>query len=100
MRAPAGAVRVAEGPPRAAASSPREVGGGGGGGGGAPRPGGAGGTVPGSARGSREPTRPVASRAAAQLKDVVKTLEQLNGSGRWKWLLHHRESKQLKEDVR
>ncbi|XP_077614537.1 protein TASOR 2 [Crocuta crocuta] len=35
-----------------------------------------------------------------QLKDVVKTLEKLNGSGRWKWLLHHRESKKLKEDVR
>ncbi|XP_040307467.1 protein TASOR 2 isoform X8 [Herpailurus yagouaroundi] len=35
-----------------------------------------------------------------QLKDVVKTLEKLNGNGRWKWLLHHRENKQLKEDVR
>ncbi|XP_047723567.1 protein TASOR 2 isoform X2 [Prionailurus viverrinus] len=35
-----------------------------------------------------------------QLKDMVKTLEKLNGNGRWKWLLHHRENKQLKEDVR
>nr|XP_060515356.1 protein TASOR 2 isoform X1 [Panthera onca] len=35
-----------------------------------------------------------------QLKDIVKTLEKLNGNGRWKWLLHHRENKQLKEDVR
>lgn len=39
-------------------------------------------------------------RCVVQLKDMVKTLEKLNGNGRWKWLLHHRENKQLKEDVR
>ncbi|XP_060048379.1 protein TASOR 2 isoform X3 [Erinaceus europaeus] len=32
-----------------------------------------------------------------QLKEVVKTLEKLNGNGRWKWLLHYREHKKLKE---
>ncbi|XP_045668908.1 protein TASOR 2 isoform X4 [Ursus americanus] len=36
----------------------------------------------------------------AQLKDVVRTLEQLNGNGRWKWLLHYRENKKLRGDVR
>ncbi|XP_045867140.1 protein TASOR 2 isoform X2 [Meles meles] len=36
----------------------------------------------------------------AQLKDVVRTLEQLNGNGRWKWLLHRRENKKLREDAR
>lgn len=35
-----------------------------------------------------------------QLKDIVKILEKLNGNGRWKWLLHYRENKKLKEDVR
>ncbi|XP_049738013.1 protein TASOR 2 isoform X2 [Elephas maximus indicus] len=35
-----------------------------------------------------------------QLKEIVKTLEKLNGNGRWKWLLHYRENKKLKEDVR
>ncbi|XP_037703832.1 protein TASOR 2 isoform X1 [Choloepus didactylus] len=35
-----------------------------------------------------------------QLKEIVKILEKLNGNGRWKWLLHHRENKKLKEDVR
>ncbi|XP_036921797.1 protein TASOR 2 isoform X3 [Sturnira hondurensis] len=35
-----------------------------------------------------------------QLKEIVKILEKLNGNGRWKWLLHYRESKKLKEDVR
>ncbi|NXK45550.1 F208B protein, partial [Chauna torquata] len=35
-----------------------------------------------------------------QLKEVVKVLEKLNGSGRWKWLLHYKESKKLKEDIR
>ncbi|NXI65902.1 F208B protein, partial [Anseranas semipalmata] len=35
-----------------------------------------------------------------QLKEVVKVLEELNGSGRWKWLLHYKESKRLREDVR
>nr|XP_047918477.1 protein TASOR 2 isoform X3 [Anser cygnoides] len=35
-----------------------------------------------------------------QLKEVVKVLEKLNGSGRWKWLLHYKESKKLREDVR
>ncbi|XP_021239929.1 protein FAM208B isoform X2 [Numida meleagris] len=35
-----------------------------------------------------------------QLKEVVKILEKLNGSGRWKWLLHYKESKKLRENVR
>ncbi|XP_067155794.1 protein TASOR 2 [Apteryx mantelli] len=35
-----------------------------------------------------------------QLKEVVKVLEKLNGSGRWKWLLHYKESKKLREDLR
>nr|XP_051690700.1 protein TASOR 2 isoform X4 [Oryctolagus cuniculus] len=35
-----------------------------------------------------------------QLKEIVKTLEKLNGNGRWKWLLHYRENKKLKEIVR
>ncbi|KAK2509656.1 hypothetical protein MC885_000554, partial [Smutsia gigantea] len=34
-----------------------------------------------------------------QLKEIVKILERLNGNGRWKWLLHYRENKKLK-DVR
>ncbi|ELK16892.1 hypothetical protein PAL_GLEAN10015739 [Pteropus alecto] len=34
-----------------------------------------------------------------QLKEIVKVLEKLNGNGRWKWLLHYRENKKLK-DVR
>lgn len=38
--------------------------------------------------------------SAAQLKDVVRTLEKLNGNGRWKWLLHHRENKKLREATR
>ncbi|XP_066886291.1 protein TASOR 2 isoform X10 [Kogia breviceps] len=35
-----------------------------------------------------------------QLKEIVKILEKLNGNGRWKWLLHYRENKKLKEDMR
>ncbi|XP_066135639.1 protein TASOR 2 isoform X2 [Saccopteryx bilineata] len=35
-----------------------------------------------------------------ELKKIVKILEKLNGNGRWKWLLHYRENKKLKEDVR
>lgn len=35
-----------------------------------------------------------------QLKEVVKVLEKLNGSGRWKWLLHYKESKKLQKDLR
>ncbi|NXJ04321.1 F208B protein, partial [Odontophorus gujanensis] len=35
-----------------------------------------------------------------QLKEVLKVLEKLNGSGRWKWLLHYKESKKLRENVR
>ncbi|XP_069657618.1 protein TASOR 2 isoform X1 [Haliaeetus albicilla] len=34
-----------------------------------------------------------------QLKEVVKVLEKLNRSGRWKWFLHYKESKKLREDV-
>ncbi|XP_063116250.1 protein TASOR 2 isoform X3 [Cavia porcellus] len=36
----------------------------------------------------------------AQLKEIVKILEKLNRNGRWKWLLHYRENKKLKENVR
>ncbi|XP_075781213.1 protein TASOR 2 isoform X2 [Pelodiscus sinensis] len=35
-----------------------------------------------------------------QLKEIAKTLEKLNSYGRWKWLLHYKESKKLKEDTR
>ncbi|XP_065408738.1 protein TASOR 2 isoform X3 [Chrysemys picta bellii] len=35
-----------------------------------------------------------------QLKEIVKTLEKLNCHGKWKWLLHYKESKKLKEDIR
>ncbi|XP_032956583.1 protein TASOR 2 isoform X2 [Rhinolophus ferrumequinum] len=35
-----------------------------------------------------------------QLKEIVKILEKLNGNGRWKWLLHYKENKKLKEDAR
>eukprot|EP00076_Gallus_gallus_P043371 XP_025008909.1 protein FAM208B isoform X4 [Gallus gallus] len=35
-----------------------------------------------------------------QLKEVVKVLEKLNRSGRWKWFLHYKESKKLRENVR
>ncbi|KAM6216218.1 protein TASOR 2 [Rhynchocyon petersi] len=35
-----------------------------------------------------------------QLKEIVKILDKLNGNGRWKWFLHYREYKKLKEDVR
>ncbi|XP_033918910.1 protein TASOR 2 isoform X3 [Melopsittacus undulatus] len=35
-----------------------------------------------------------------QLKEVVNVLEKLNRSGRWKWLLHYKESKKLREDTR
>ncbi|XP_006891942.1 PREDICTED: protein FAM208B [Elephantulus edwardii] len=35
-----------------------------------------------------------------QLKEIVKVLDKLNGNGRWKWFLHYRENKKLKESVR
>uniref|UniRef100_A0A8C8Z5U0 Transcription activation suppressor family member 2 n=1 Tax=Prolemur simus TaxID=1328070 RepID=A0A8C8Z5U0_PROSS len=35
-----------------------------------------------------------------ELKEIVKILEKLNRNARWKWLLHYRENKKLKEDVR
>ncbi|XP_005039051.1 PREDICTED: protein FAM208B [Ficedula albicollis] len=35
-----------------------------------------------------------------QLQEVVKVLEKLNRNGRWKWLLHHREGKKLRGDLR
>ncbi|XP_075408545.1 protein TASOR 2 isoform X2 [Tenrec ecaudatus] len=38
--------------------------------------------------------------ALVQLKEIVKILDKLNGNGRWKWLLHYRENKKLKEDGR
>ncbi|XP_067325452.1 protein TASOR 2 isoform X2 [Anolis sagrei] len=34
------------------------------------------------------------------LKEMVKTLEKLNGYGRWRWLLHYKEIKKLREDAR
>lgn len=40
------------------------------------------------------------SLSLVQLKEVLKTLEKLNENSRWKWLLHYRENKKLKEDVR
>ncbi|XP_040452793.1 protein TASOR 2 isoform X2 [Falco naumanni] len=33
----------------------------------------------------------------AQLKEMMKVLEKLNRSGRWKWLLHYKESKKLRD---
>ncbi|TRZ10988.1 hypothetical protein HGM15179_016102 [Zosterops borbonicus] len=36
----------------------------------------------------------------AQLQEVLKVLERLNRNGRWKWLLHHRESRRLRGDLR
>ncbi|XP_030071455.1 protein TASOR 2 [Microcaecilia unicolor] len=35
-----------------------------------------------------------------QLKEVVKVLEKLNENGRWKWFIHYKEDKKLKEDRR
>ncbi|XP_042323649.1 protein TASOR 2 isoform X2 [Sceloporus undulatus] len=35
-----------------------------------------------------------------ELKEMVKTLETLNGHGRWRWLLHYKEVKKLREDAR
>ena len=43
---------------------------------------------------------PAPAVSPGQLKEVVKVLEKLNRSGRWKWLLHYKESKKLREDVR
>lgn len=40
------------------------------------------------------------SLTLVQLKEIVTILEKLNENGRWKWLLHYRENKKLKEDVR
>ncbi|KAL1784676.1 FAM208B isoform X1 [Sigmodon hispidus] len=40
------------------------------------------------------------SLTLVQLKEIVKILEKLNENGRWKWLLHYRENKKLKEKVR
>ncbi|XP_039245306.1 uncharacterized protein LOC113995132 [Pipra filicauda] len=40
------------------------------------------------------------SMSLARLKEVVKVLEKLNRSGRWKWLLHYWESKKLRGDLR
>ncbi|XP_058525502.1 protein TASOR 2 isoform X3 [Ochotona princeps] len=36
----------------------------------------------------------------AQLKELVKILENLNENGRWKWLLHYRENKAIKAAAR
>ncbi|KAF7253962.1 Protein TASOR 2 [Varanus komodoensis] len=35
-----------------------------------------------------------------ELREVLQTLEQLSGHGRWKWLLHYKERKKLKESAR
>ncbi|KAL8222498.1 UNVERIFIED_CONTAM: hypothetical protein K2H54_077095 [Gekko kuhli] len=35
-----------------------------------------------------------------ELKDVVKTLEQLSGHRKWRWLLHYKETKKLRENAR
>ncbi|XP_051007394.1 protein TASOR 2 [Acomys russatus] len=35
-----------------------------------------------------------------QLKEILKILENLNENARWKWLLHYRENKKLKEELR
>ncbi|XP_048356588.1 protein TASOR 2 [Sphaerodactylus townsendi] len=35
-----------------------------------------------------------------ELKDVIKTLEQLNEHRKWRWLLHHKETKKLREKAR
>ncbi|KAH0617188.1 hypothetical protein JD844_029000 [Phrynosoma platyrhinos] len=35
-----------------------------------------------------------------ELKEMVKTLEKLNGHGRWRWFLHYKEVKKLREDAR
>ncbi|XP_068025323.1 protein TASOR 2 isoform X4 [Melanerpes formicivorus] len=35
-----------------------------------------------------------------QLKEVVEVLKKLNRSGRWKWFLHYKERKKLREDGR
>ncbi|XP_052013335.1 protein TASOR 2 isoform X4 [Apodemus sylvaticus] len=40
------------------------------------------------------------SLTLVQLKGILKILEKLNENGRWKWLLHYRENKKLKEDVK
>ncbi|XP_053111106.1 protein TASOR 2 isoform X2 [Hemicordylus capensis] len=40
------------------------------------------------------------SMTVGELKETVKTLEKLNGHGRWKWLLHYKETKKLLEDTR
>ncbi|XP_028625735.1 protein FAM208B isoform X2 [Grammomys surdaster] len=40
------------------------------------------------------------SLTLVQLKKILKILEKLNENGRWKWLLHYRENKKLKEEVR
>uniref|UniRef100_A0A8C4FE30 Transcription activation suppressor family member 2 n=1 Tax=Catagonus wagneri TaxID=51154 RepID=A0A8C4FE30_9CETA len=44
--------------------------------------------------------RTLETSTLVQLKEIVKILEKLNANGRWKWLLHYREMKKLKEDVR
>jgi len=43
---------------------------------------------------------PALALSPGQLKEVAKVLEKLNRSGRWKWLLHYKESKKLREDIR
>lgn len=38
--------------------------------------------------------------STVQLKEILKILEKLNENSRWKWLLHYKENKKLKEGVR
>ncbi|XP_031215264.1 protein TASOR 2 isoform X4 [Mastomys coucha] len=40
------------------------------------------------------------SLTLVQLKEILKILEKLNENSRWKWLLHYKENKKLKEGVR
>uniref|UniRef100_A0A8D0L271 Uncharacterized protein n=1 Tax=Sphenodon punctatus TaxID=8508 RepID=A0A8D0L271_SPHPU len=35
-----------------------------------------------------------------QLKGIVQVLERLNARGRWRWFLHYKECKKLKEEIR
>ncbi|XP_006862852.1 PREDICTED: protein FAM208B [Chrysochloris asiatica] len=35
-----------------------------------------------------------------QLQEIARILVKLNGNGKWRWLLHYRESKKLKENAR
>ncbi|XP_060100446.1 protein TASOR 2 [Heteronotia binoei] len=40
------------------------------------------------------------SMTTGELKDVVKSLELLNSHRKWRWLLHHKETKKLRDSAR